>query len=138
MTSRTINNLSTVDSIVVSDLLALWSQSAGDSRKMPISQLLTLFESEFASPEFTDVRASPIAGANVSLATQTSNVWLILTPTGTLATLTVTLPPASAAFDGQTILVTCSQVVTVLTVTSSGASVAGAPTNLIPPFGAAV
>lgn len=103
------------------------ANTADSSYQATLSQLLTFFESNFASPDFTVVRSSPIAGFVQNLSAQTTNVWLILTPAGTLAAGTVQLPPAASAFDGQMVMVTSTQTISALTVTSTGATVVGAP-----------
>jgi hypothetical protein len=62
--------------------------------------------------------------------TSGENVYLLLTPTGTLAAGTITLPALASAVDGQQVLVSCTQIVTALTVAGNGATVNGAPTTL--------
>lgn len=56
------------------------------------------------------------------------NVWLLLTPVGTLATLTITL--FDAPQDQQEINVSTTQTLTALTVGGNGKTVLGAPTTL--------
>lgn len=69
----------------------------------------------------------PVTGATVTLPKGATDVYL--TPAGTLATLTVKLPPSP--MNGVVVSLASSQVVTALTVQSaSGAAVANAPTAL--------
>lgn len=125
-----INSLSTIGNVEDKDQLPIFDASAGTARKMSISQLLAFFASTFASPEFDTVISSPIAGFNQVLAATSKNIWLLLTPAGTLASGTVSLPPVAACFDGQEILVTSSQAITALTVAGNGATVNGAPGSI--------
>jgi hypothetical protein len=69
---------------------------------------------------------TPVAGATVAM---TGNS-LYLTPAGTLATLTIKLPPSPIA--GQTVAIVSTAAVTTLTMqTAAGGAVAGAPTALV-------
>jgi len=108
----------------------VYDESAGTARKMSVSQLLAFFSANFASPEFEVTISSPIAGFNQVLAASSKSVWLLLTPAGTLATGTVTLPPVADCFDGQEVLVTSTEAITALTVAGNGATVSGAPAAL--------
>jgi hypothetical protein len=130
MGARTINDLSSVVSISGGDQIAVWQTSNGDTRKASVSQWLEFFSDNFASPEFDVLINTPITGQNLVLATQTKNLWQILTPAATIATLTITLPPVAGLFDGQEVLVTTTQQVTALTVGGNGATVEGEPSSL--------
>lgn len=72
--------------------------------------------------------SAPTTGATVTMAANTRRQ--ILEPAGTLATLTVVLPPSPV--DGQVVGVGTSQIITTLTVNSGtgGATVVAAPTTL--------
>lgn len=73
--------------------------------------------------------AAPLTGATVAVAATTGA--LVLDPAGTIATLTVTLPAASALIDGQKLALSSSQTVTALTVTAgSGTTISNSPTAL--------
>lgn len=126
----TIDRLSTIDNVTGSDQVPLYDASNGQARKASMSQVLAYFQSTFASPEFDVIISSPIAGFNQQLAASTKSIWLILTPAGTLATGTVTLPPVADCFDGQEVLVTSTQQITALTVAGNGATVNGAPSSI--------
>lgn len=126
----TINNLSTIDSVAGGDQVPVYDASAGTARKMSVSQLLAFFSANFASPDYTVTISSPIAGFNQQLAAAADSIWLLLTPAGTLATGTVTLPPVADLYDGQEVLVTSTAEITSLTVAGNGATVSGAPAAL--------
>lgn len=125
-----IDKLSTIDNVSGSDQVPLYDASNGQARKASMAQVLAYFTSNFASPEFDVTISSPIAGFNQQLAASTKSIWLLLTPAGTLATGTVTLPPVADCFDGQEILVTSAEQITALTVAGNGATVNGAPTSI--------
>lgn len=128
----TINQLSQLNQLSGSDQLPVYSASNGDARKASLSTLLAYVESQFASPDFQRVTASPtLAGFTVQLPSTANSLFLILTPTGTMATGTVVLPPASGAADGQQVVVYTSQEVTTLTLTPNGATaVYSGPTSI--------
>ena len=127
----TINQLSAVTSVVASDLLPLYSSANGDARKASMSVVLDFIEANFGSPEFTTIINAPTSsGFNILLAAATSNLWLIINPTGPFVAGTITLPPVASCYDGQQIIVTCSQSITTLTLAGNGATIVGAPTTL--------
>lgn len=129
----TISQLSTAPSLSASDLLVIWKSADGDTRKASLSTLRTWFQENFASPEYTtEIVAPTSSGFNIQLADQTENLWLIINPTTTFAAGTVTLPAVASCFDGQQIIVTCSEQVTALTVAGNGAGVVGAPVSMAP------
>jgi len=75
--------------------------------------------------------AAPAAPAfTVPITDSSSSVWLVLTPSGTLATGTITLPAVGNCVESQEILVSSSQTVTTLTINANGGTVVGAPTTL--------
>jgi hypothetical protein len=57
-------------------------------------------------------------------------VWLVLTPSGTLAAGTITLPAVGNCVESQEVLVVSSQTVTALTINANGGTVVGAPTTI--------
>lgn len=76
---------------------------------------------------------TPLTGASVTVnaagvgspAATTTTGMLIINPAGTIATLTIVLPPASALVDKQKLVISPTQVVTTLTVTpGSGTTLA--------------
>jgi hypothetical protein len=99
--------------------------------KMSVNQLITYFATNFANPTFTVQTAVPTSGSTTAVTSTTTNTWLLLSPAGTLATATITLPAAASAVDGTVIIVNSAQEITALTVTSSGASVSGKPAGLL-------
>lgn len=70
------------------------------------------------------VDAAPLTGTSITVAAGTSK--LMLNPAGTIAALTVVLPPATSLVDGQSFNIYSTQTVTALTVT------AGTGTTIVP------
>lgn len=134
----TINQLSAIDTPSGSDLLALYSQSNGDARKMSLSNLLAWIDANTpavvssSQPQFVTQYAAPSAtGFTVQILDGSANVWLILTPTAGFAAGTIKLPAVSQCIDKQEVLVNCTQQVTTLTVDGNGATaVTGEPATL--------
>ncbi len=134
-----INQLSSVDQLQASDLIAIWSTSNSDTRKASLAALTEFLEANLnlddKKDSFTTQYSAPNATAfSVTVndnGTACDNAWLILTPDATYADLTIVLPLEGNAVDKQEIIVNCSQIVTMLTIDINGAvSVIGAPTSL--------
>jgi len=124
----TINQLSPVDSLQGSDNFPIYDSSNGDARKVSATVLLDYVQENFANPQFATLYAAPtLAGFNVTIPNGASNQWVIITPSGTLASGTVTLP--SAPFDGQEVIVSITNTITTLTISSSP-TVYGAPSSV--------
>lgn len=125
-----INRYSTATDLALSDLLPVWSGANGDTRKASLNQVKDLllpadstFATQYAAPNAT--------GFTVTVATpESADAWVVITPAAGYAAGALVLPAASAAVHAQEVLVNCTQSVGTLTVTSSGATVAGAPTSL--------
>lgn len=127
----TISQLSAVTSLSGSDLLPVYSAQNGDARKASLNTLLDWIETAWISPTAERATASPtLAGFTFALPSTGSDIFAILTPTGTMATGTVLLPPASSVVDGQTVIVYSSQAVGALTVDGNTLTVNGAPAGL--------
>lgn len=74
--------------------------------------------------------APSATGWSVPIESESTNVWLIVTPTAGFATGTITLPAVINVVEGQEILVNCTQSVGALTINGNGANVIGAPSAL--------
>ena len=95
-----------------------------------IGTLLTYFKTTFTDPVFITAVNSPVTGATITQPDDSTNQWAILTPAGTIATLTIVLPAVANLVDGQEILVTSSQIVTALTLNLNGATSADGVTAM--------
>lgn len=128
----TINQLAQLNQLSGSDQIPVYSASNGDARKASISTLLTYIEQAWMSPAFERVTASPtLSGFTLTLPSTANSLFVLLTPSGTMATGTIVLPPASGAADGQEIVLYTSQEVTALSFTLNGATaINGAPSGI--------
>lgn len=127
----TINQLNAAATVSGSDLLAIYSQQNGDARKLSLTNFAAWIATQvtFVDDKVTQYSA-PLTGTTV-LATDTQNsVWLILTPAGGLAALTIKLPLLANTLDKQEILVNSTQTITTLTLDGNGSSIVGGPTTL--------
>lgn len=109
------------------DKLRLWAQKYGGDVPLSLSALSDWLSANIPVPsQLVEQYAAPATGATVAVSAV--NTWLILRPTATIATATITLPSGASKAE---VLVTASNAVTALTVTpASGEAVQGAPTTL--------
>jgi len=128
----TINQLASLNQLSGSDQIPVYSASNGDARRASVSTLLSYIEQAWMSPAFQRVTASPaLAGFTFTLPTTASSLFVLLTPTGPMATGTIVLPAAASAADGQEIVLYSSQAVTVLSFALNGATALnGAPSGI--------
>jgi len=128
----TINQLPLVSGLTLGDNLVLYSPSNGDTRRAPLSQLLTFFQQVFASPTLATNIFTPGTGFNIAVPTPVAQQqWMLLQPAGTLATGTITLPLNTGTPDGTEILITTTQQITAFTLAPNGAmALYGDPTTL--------
>ena len=131
--SVNISQLTLLDSPVGADQVAVYSSACGDTRRLSLTALSALILTGAISTDskVTQYAAPSASPFTVLVLDSGASVWLVLTPTGTLATGTITLPTVANALDRQEVLVNCTQAVTTLTVGGNGATaVTGAPTSL--------
>ena len=127
----TINRLSSVDALQPGDLIPVWDTSNGDPRKASMTTLLAFIESYFADPDYTTRIVTPsVDGFNVDVGATGDSSWLIINPTLNFTTASLSLPPETSAVNNQEITVVCTASVASFGVTSLGATVSGAPTQL--------
>lgn len=126
-----INQLNTATSIQGADLVPIFSQLNGDSRKISLSNFALWVASQvsFVDDKITQYSA-PATGATVQVNDATNSVWLVLTPSAGLAALTLKMPLSTTAADKQEVLVNCTQAITTLTLDANGATIVGGPTTL--------
>jgi len=116
----------------VSDLSMIWDAENSDWRLSTFNDIFTLLTSSCSNNMYEPDSQydAPIAGATVAITVNTNDNHLILTPAGTLATLTIELPAPTNLRDKQLLIVTSTNELTALTVDGNGATVIGAPTTL--------
>ena len=127
-----ISDLTATDTPAAGDQVPLYSAANGDARRASLTALKTFFQASAASTDskvtqYTAPSASPFT---VAVTDSSYSVWLVVTPTGTMALGTITLPAVANCVDRQEILVNTTQGITGLTVSGNGATVTGAPTTL--------
>ena len=128
----TINQLASLNQLSGSDQIPVYSASNGDARRASVSTLLSYIEQAWMSPAFQRVTTSPaLAGFTFALPATANSLFVLLTPTGPMATGTIVLPAAASAADGQEIVLYSSQEVTVLSFALNGATALnGAPSGI--------
>jgi hypothetical protein len=128
----TINQLSSVDDLSGGDLFPVYVSSEGDARKVSATNLrnFVLAEASVADDKITQYAAPSATGFSVSILNVSDSIWLILMPTGTMATGTIVLPALASCVDKQELLVNSTQTVTTLTINGNGATVTGAPSTI--------
>lgn len=127
-----INQLALMSSVSSGEQLPVYSPTNGDARRVSIGTLLEYFQQTFASPTVSTNIYTPSTGFNQTVPTPVSaQQWMIIQPTGTLATGTITLPLNTQTPNGTEVLITSTQIITTFTLALNGASSAfGAPTTL--------
>lgn len=78
-----------------------------------------------------ELASTPVTGATIAFNDTDRSQVMYITPAGTLATLTITFPSATQSRVGQTLTVVCTQIVTALTLSSSGGTFLNALTAFV-------
>ena len=125
MTQR-IDLLTKASSISAATVFPAWNDQDNQGVTLPLLQAWLQANLTFTAAKPAQQFAAPTTGQTVVVAT--GDAWLLLTPAGTLAALTITLPTDRT--DGEIVRVTSSQILTALIVGGAGTTVAGAPTTL--------
>lgn len=133
-TITSIEDLTEVAELASADSIPLASNAEGSPRRATVGTL-TAYILEQMEPLSGLTRQSAVPSASPFTVTVAppedgASMRLIIKPTGTMAVGTVNLPDVDEAEDGQEVLVSCTQIVTALTVAATGLSVTGAPTTL--------
>lgn len=128
----TINQLSSVDAVVSSDQIPVYSSENGDARKASLSVIAKYLATQVTSVDdmITQYFAPSATGFTSTITDGPNSIWLVLTPTAGFAAGTIKLPTVTNCVDRQELLVNTNQVVTTLTINGNGATVTGAPTTL--------
>jgi len=125
------NQLPYVSSVSGGDLIPISSQDAGVFAFVNMATIAAYIQTLLTPVSYFFTQyASPLTGTTVTLNQASTNVFLIVTPAGTIAAATFALPASSVVLDGQVVYIVTTQTVTTATFTASGASLSGAPTTL--------
>lgn len=131
----TINELSTTTSLTTSDKMIVYSNDNGDTRKATLSTLISFLQENYQEDCMVTQIVTPTSGSNIVLASQTTDLWLIVSTTSgvvgsPLSSLTITLPPVASLYDSQEVSIGATVGITSLSIGGNGATVFGAPTAL--------
>ena len=128
----TINELNAATQVSGSDLLPIFSQSNGDARKLSLANFANWLAGQMASSNnlVTQYAAPSSSGFTVQVQDASNSVWLVLTPTGTMASGQIKLPALASSVDKQELLVNTTNAVTALSFDGNGSTVTGAPSTL--------
>jgi len=127
------NPYSTAATIAAGDQFVFWRPNSADWYVASVGALNTYLETvEGKNVSFTTQYSAPSASpATITVTAQTTDIWLIVTPTGTIADLTITLPAPGNSYDKQHVRVNCTQDINALTVAGNGATaVTGEPASM--------
>ncbi len=131
-----INRLPSQSTLGATDLLVIWSAQNQDPRYVTGQVMLNYVTDNIVVPTAPMTQyAAPTVGQTVTIAPTTDgqSVRALITPAGTLATLTVALPGVGGSalpVDRQEVTVISTQIITTLTVSAGSTTVTGAPATL--------
>jgi len=125
-----IERLSLIDRITPSTVVAV--NENGIDYRANIGTVATYINEQGGSGDGKILQYSgpTSTGFTTTITDSSSSVWLVLTPSGTLAAGTITLPAVANCVDSQEILVSSSQTVTALTIGLKIALAVAAPTTI--------
>lgn len=123
-----INQLSSMDTLSGGDLIPVWAQTNGDTRKAPMSLVASYVTGTIELPvDISRSQYSAPSATGFTVAVTSPNTWLILSPTNAFAAGTIVLP--TGVPDLSMVSIVTTQAITALTVSTSGAAIVGAPTS---------
>jgi hypothetical protein len=128
----TFNQLNEMTSIENGDQIPFFSTSNGSSRRISASAFKAYCQQGVTANDdkLTQYSSPSATGFSVQVNNASNSVFLLLTPTGTLAAGTLVLPLQANCVDRQEILVHSTQTVTTLTINGNGSSLSGAPSTI--------
>lgn len=129
-----IDQLSEAPSLAADDKLPVFLKGANDTRAASLATVASCVQSLIAGePDETLYSLTTDGGGFVVAVLPTApggSVWAQIALSAPAATGVIALPGADDRAHGQEVLVTCTNAVTALTVSGSGATVYGAPASL--------
>lgn len=125
------NRLTVVDTVSDGDKIPAWTSNESDWRGVPASALKSYVVDSIDLDDKVTYYTSPASGSTVQYTLLgTKSWWLVVTPTGTVASFSIIFPSYTTLFDKQEFLINTSQALTTVGYGSGGASVIGAPNTL--------
>lgn len=122
-----ISDLTAVTALAANDEILVYDASAGDMARGTVSTLTRYLQGVLLTAPQRE-RYSPTTGQTITVPFSSGSVWLVLTPAGTIAALTVAL--TGTFEDGMEVNISTSQSITALTVSTSYGGLQGNPTTL--------
>lgn len=123
--------LPVTQTVSAGDMLPIFVQDQGVSMAAALSTIAAYIQALLSPANYWEnVFSIPTAGQSIAASLSTNNLWYVLQPAGTIATLTVALPSVSTAIDGQEVMLSTTNTVTALTLTSTGSTIIGASSGL--------
>jgi homoserine kinase len=117
-----INQLSSMDTLSGGDLLAVWAQNNGDTRKAPMSLVASYVTGTIELPvDINRSQYSAPSATGFTVVVSSPNTWLVLNPTNNFAAGTIVLP--TGVPDLSMVSIVTTQAITALTVSTSGAAI---------------
>lgn len=133
-----INRLPSVASVAATDRVAVFSESLGADAAATLMTLLAWLQEQLTTAtDFITQYASPSSnGFNIAVspAVVGGNVFLLVTPTSTFATGTITLPDEETRVHGQEIKIVITQTVSAVTILGENSTTVGGPILTGAPF----
>lgn len=130
-----INELSSTDTPSSSDLLPIWTQQNGDTRKISLANFLAwIYDSLTSFKKAVSVqRAEPSPDQNyVYFDAGPDDAWLIIRPTAGTGVY-VTLPAVGTCADGQEVVISCARnEISTLVIQGNGATVSASVETSLP------
>ena len=134
ITTQAINSL-TIDANGASAVAAPSSLAANDCFKLKFEPILKRWyrvESQAPTSATATIQyTSPTTSFTFTLANNSVNTWLSITPTVPISSGAIVLPAATIASQGQEILVTSSQRIDSFSINANGGSVSNVPTSIV-------
>ena len=130
----TINELTTLNTLIPSDLFPVYSSNNGDARKVPASVLTSYILSQntvTTPPQYAWVNqtfAPAVTGWVINLTYTNNNVFLVIEPIPTTSAGTINMPSVFSMSEGVELVCTCLQSIKWLTINGGGAFLVNAPT----------
>lgn len=87
-----------------------------------VKDLFDVSSSDLYRNEFTTQYESPVSGATVQVTDSSANIFMLVTPAGSIATLIVKMPAVANVVDKQEVKFWFSSIVSSFTIDSNGAS----------------
>ena len=123
-----ISDLTAVTALAADDQILVSDTSAGDQARATLTTLTDYLQGALAIEPMRTDAYSPTTGQTITVTFNTGSVWVPVTPAGTIAALTIAMNGTFA--DGYELLISTSQIITALTVTTAMGSLQGQPTTL--------